>query len=147
MGYNLIDVELAKEAAGRFLRFFIDKEGGVTMDDCEAFHRRVIPLMEDVDYDYMEVSSPGVDRPLKKPADFERHIGDKIEVRLFKPADGAKTHIGILTGFGGDLFEMRTEDGRTLSFERKKTALVKPVFEFDESLLEMPLEEEEGMDT
>ncbi len=85
-----MDVELVKEPTGRFLRFFIDKPDGVTIEDCEIFHRRIQPMMEFVDYDYMEVSSPGADRPLKKPEDFERAAGAGVEVRLYKPEGGQK---------------------------------------------------------
>ena len=67
LGYEWIDLELVKEPAGRFLRFYIDKEGGISLDDVEAFHRRIQPHAENIDYDYMEASSPGIDRPLKKP--------------------------------------------------------------------------------
>lgn len=91
MNYTLVDVELVKEATGRFLRFFIDKPGGVTLDDCEAFHRALIPLVEDVDYDYMEVSSPGVDRPLKRQKDFDQAVGEQVEVRLYRPVEGVKS--------------------------------------------------------
>ena len=66
LGFEWVDLELVKEPAGRFLRFYVDKEGGITLDDLENYHRKILPETEDVDYDYMEVSSPGVDRPLKK---------------------------------------------------------------------------------
>ena len=79
MGYELVDVALEKEPTGKYLRFYIDKEAGVTLDDCEAFHKAVRQLADAVDYDFMEVSSPGIDRPLKKDRDFERSLGSEIE--------------------------------------------------------------------
>lgn len=132
LGYILIDVELVKEATGRFLRFYIDKEGGVSLDDCEVFHKRIQPLMEKVDYDYMEVSSPGVDRPLKKPADFERAMGTKIELKLYKPLDGTKLLRGTLAGFSDGFIEIAMDDGTTTTIEQKQVALAKPCIEFSE---------------
>ena len=98
MGYELVDVELVKEPAGRFLRFFVEKGEGVTLDELEAFHRRIQPLIDRVDFDYMEVSSPGADRPLKKDKDFERAAGTTVEVRLYKAVDGLKSFTGTLVG-------------------------------------------------
>jgi ribosome maturation factor RimP len=131
-GFILVDVELVKESTGRFLRFFLDKPGGVTLDDCEAFHRRVQPMMEFVDYDYMEVSSPGADRPLKKPEDFERAEGVQVEVRLYKPEDGQKVFRGELIGLRDGKVGITDAAGESKFFELKATALVKPVVEFDE---------------
>ncbi|MDO4547883.1 MAG: ribosome maturation factor RimP [Clostridia bacterium] len=145
MNVELIDVELSKESAGRFLRFFIDKPGGIDIDCCEAFHRAMLKYVEDIDYDYMEVSSPGVDRPLKKPRDFERAMGDVVEVRLYKPRDGLKVYSGRLTGFMDDNIAIDTGFGEML-FERKSVALVKKVFDFDESLLQGEEDENEPDD-
>ena len=134
LGYEWIDLELVKEPAGRFLRFYIDKEGGISLDDVEAFHRKVQPYAENIDYDYMEVSSPGVDRPLKKPRDFERAQGKEIEVKLYKPMDGAKLFTGVLIGL---------EDGRIVienagerrEFDQKAVALARCVLNVDEDML------------
>ena len=95
LGLELVEVTLQKESRGKCL--YVDKEGGITLDDCERFHRQVQPLFEDVDYDIMEVSSPGVDRPIKNMRDFERHRGDNVEVRLFAPLNGSKLYQGSLT--------------------------------------------------
>ena len=134
LGYEWIDLELVKEPAGRFLRFYIDKEGGISLDDVEAFHRRIQPHAENIDYDYMEVSSPGIDRPLKKPRDFERAKGKEIEAKLYKPMDGAKLFTGILIGL---------EDGRIViddagerrEFDQKAVALARCVLNVDEDML------------
>ena len=134
LGYEWIDLELVKEPAGRFLRFYIDKEGGISLDDVEAFHRRIQPYAENIDYDYMEVSSPGIDRPLKKPRDFERAQGKEIEVKLYKPMDGAKLFTGVLVGL---------EDGRIViddagerrEFDQKAVALARCVLNVDEDML------------
>ena len=80
MSVELVDVELVKEPTGHFLRFYIEKPDGIALNDLEAFHRRIMPLVERVEYDYMEVSSPGADRPLKTEADCERAQGVTAEV-------------------------------------------------------------------
>ena len=87
-----------------------------------------------MDYDYMEVSSPGVDRPLKKPRDFERAAGLLVEVRLFKPLNGAKVWQGELVGLADGKIVIRREDGET-AFDPKTVAVVKPIVDIDEELL------------
>lgn len=135
-GFILVDVELVKEPTGHFLRFYIDKPDGVTIEDCEIFHRRVQPMMEFVDYDYMEVSSPGADRPLKKPEDFERAAGAGVEVRLYRPESGQKVFRGLLQGLVDGKVVLTDAAGETRSFDLKATALIKPVVEFDEDDLQ-----------
>ncbi|MEF9894190.1 MAG: ribosome maturation factor RimP [Clostridia bacterium] len=137
MNYKLVDVELVKEATGRFLRFFIDKPDGVTLDDCEAFHRQVNKLMDDIDYDYMEVSSPGVDRPLKRQADFDEAMGEKVEVRLYRPINGQKVFTGLLMARTDKNLTIEGAQGEEITFDTKLVALVKIVFELDEGLLEV----------
>ena len=99
MGFELVDVCLDREPAGKYLRLYIDKPEGITLDDCEAYHRAIQPQLEDYDYDFLEVSSPGIDRPLKKDRDFERAIGSEVEVRLFRAMDGVKQLSGVLADF------------------------------------------------
>ena len=98
MGYELVDAGVEKEPTGKYLRFYIDKPEGISLDDCEAYHKAVRNIADTVDYDFMEVSSPGIDRPLKKDRDFERNLGTEIEIKLFKAADGKKVLTGILAG-------------------------------------------------
>ncbi|MEG0985945.1 MAG: ribosome maturation factor RimP [Clostridia bacterium] len=141
MNYKLVDVELVKEATGRFLRFFIDKPDGVTLDDCEAFHRQVNKLMDDIDYDYMEVSSPGIDRPLKRQADFDEAMGEKVEVRLYRPINGQKVFTGLLMARTDENLTIEGAQGEEITFDTKLVALVKIVFELDESLLEVLAED------
>lgn len=94
--YELCGAAMEKEPAGRYLRIYIDKEGGVTLDDCEAYHRAVQPLLEDFDYDFLEVCSPGIDRPLKTRRDVEKSIGLMVEARLYRPVEGRKAVQGLL---------------------------------------------------
>ena len=126
MGFELVDVSLDKEGAGKYLRIYIDKPEGITLDDCEAYHRAIQPQLESYDYDFLEVSSPGVDRPLKKDRDFERALGSEVEVHLFKPLNGTKLITGVLAGLidGEIVLDL---PGGELRIARKAAALVKPV--------------------
>lgn len=130
MGYELVDVCMDKEPTGKYLRFYIDKEEGVSLDDCEAFHKAVRTPADSVDFDFMEVSSPGIDRPLKKDRDFERNLGCEIEVKLFKPIDGTKVITGVLAGLEEGNIVIDTGEGRML-VPRKAAALVKPVVDLE----------------
>ena len=130
MGFELVDVSVDREPAGRFLRIYIDKPEGITLDDCEAYHRAVLPLAENIEYDYMEVSSPGIDRPLKTDRDFERGLGSEIEVKLFRPLDGVKTLNGVLTDFSREDLVIKTAGGEK-RIPRKAAALVKPVVDME----------------
>lgn len=130
MGFELVDVCIDREATGKYLRVYIDKPEGVSLDDCEAFHKTVRAWAEAVDYDFMEVSSPGLDRPLKKDRDFERNLGCEIEIRLFKPEDGKKILTGTLAGLENGVILIDTADGRK-EIPRKAAALVKPVVDME----------------
>lgn len=131
-GVELIDTELVREPLGSFLRFYIEKGDGVKLDELEAFHRRIQPLVEDVAYDYMEVSSPGVDRPLKNERDFERGEGMEVELHTYKPVNGAKSFRGTLKGLIDGCVVITDAAGSELSFVRKDVSLVRPVIEFTE---------------
>jgi ribosome maturation factor RimP len=99
MGYELVDVQASN--GGRLLRLFIDKPGGVTLDDCASISRHVTRVLavEGIDYDRLEVSSPGLDRPLRKAADFARFAGRKAEIRMRTPdASGRRKFVGVLRG-------------------------------------------------
>ena len=129
-GYELVDVCIDREPTGKYLRFYIDKEEGVSLDDCEFFHKAVRSMADTVDYDFMEVSSPGIDRPLKKDRDFERNLGSEIEVKLFKPVDGTKVITGVLAGLEEGNIVLDTGEGRTL-IPRKAAAVVKLVVDLE----------------
>ena len=99
MGYELVDVQASN--GGRLLRLFIDKPGGVTLDDCAAISRHLTRVLavEGIDYERLEVSSPGLDRPLRKAGDFARFAGHKAEVRMRTPdANGRRKFVGVLRG-------------------------------------------------
>lgn len=129
---ELVDVELVKEPTGHFLRFFIEKPDGISLNELEAYHRRIQPLVENVEYDFMEVSSPGADRPLKSERDFERAEGLEVELKTYRPVNGAKQFRGGLIGLRDGMIEIETGDGEALSFPKKDVAIVRPVIEFSE---------------
>jgi ribosome maturation factor RimP len=102
-GCEIWDVEYIKEAGGWYLRVYLDKDGGVSIDDCEAVSRALDPILDENDpipTSYIfEVSSAGAERELKRPSDFERFIGNLVEVRHYQPIEGSKSHVGTLTGY------------------------------------------------
>lgn len=130
MELELVDVSLDKEGAGRYLRIYIDKPEGVSLDDCEAYHRAIQPQLESYDYDFLEVSSPGADRPLKREKDFERALGSEVEVKLFRALDGVKLFTGVLADFSPDEVILETPAGEK-RIPRKAAALIRPVIDME----------------
>ena len=132
-GVELVDVEFVREGKVQCLRVLIDKRGGVTIDECEAVSRRIDPILEKAglmaDVDTFEVSSPGLDRPLKKPADFVRHMGEKVDVGLYKAIDGDKTITGTLTDYDDGGLTLETADG-PVKLEKGEIAVVKQHLDF-----------------
>lgn len=102
MGFELVDMQVSNR--GRFLRIFMDKPGGITLDDCAAVSRHLSRVLEveGVDYDRLEISSPGLDRSLRKPADFARFAGQRVDVRMrLADASGRRRYVGLLQGVEG----------------------------------------------
>jgi len=133
MGYTLCDVEFAKEHGDWVLTLFIDKPGGVSIDDCERVSRAVDPMLDQADpieqaY-FLSVSSLGLDRPLKKDADYERSLGKRIEIKLFAPKDGKKEFAGELVRYDENNVVVRMDAGE-LTLERKAIALARPELKF-----------------
>ena len=124
--YELVDVELAREGASRYLRIYIDKPDGITLNDCETYHRAVAPLVERVDYDFLEVCSPGIDRPLKKQKDYDAHVGDLVEIHLYRAINKCRRFEGELLGLFGDQVKMKIGE-EEMSFTLKEISLCKPV--------------------
>ena len=136
MQVELVDVELVKEPTGHFLRFYVDRPEGIALNDLEAFHRRILPLVERVEYDYMEVSSPGADRPLKTERDFERAEGTDVELKTYRAVNGAKQFTGELVGLQDGEIVIRDAAENELRFAKKDVAVVQPLIEFDEEDLQ-----------
>lgn len=131
-GVELVEVTLQKQPDGMALCIYIDREGGITLDDCERFHKAVQPLLEAIAYDYLEVSSPGADRPIKTRRDFEKHRGDRVEINLYAKQNGVKCFTGTLYDMNDTEVTITAEDGSTNSFLRKAVALIKPVVALNE---------------
>jgi len=131
LSLELVEVTLQKESRGKCLCVYVDKEGGLTLNDCESYHRRLQPLLEEIDYDIMEVSSPGVDRPVRNQRDFEKQRGNQVEVKLFAPLNGSKLYQGALTAMDEKSVTIADAQGAELVFERKAVALIKPVLDLD----------------
>ena len=115
MGYELVDVQASN--GGRLLRLFVDKPGGVTLDDCAAVSRHLTRVLavEGIDYERLEVSSPGLDRPLRKERDFARFAGQKAEVRMRTPdPTGRRKFVGVLRGAQAGQLSLEM-DGRVLA--------------------------------
>lgn len=132
--FELYDVEFVKEAGTFYLRAFIDKEDGITINDCEAVSRRLSDLLDQKDFIpdayILEVSSPGLGRQLKKDKHFEKSIGEEIEIKLFKPIEKQKEFTGILESFTEKVLVISEENGNLLEFERSNIAMVRLVVHF-----------------
>ena len=132
MGYELVDVELTAQG---ILRVFIDKEGGITVEDCATVsnHLSRVFMVEDVDYKHLEISSPGLDRPLKKAADFVRFTGSIVKLKTRLPVDGQKNFIGRIESFDDAAQTIVLAfDGKTAQIELSNVdkARIKPEFKF-----------------
>lgn len=132
--FELVDVEYVKEGSSWYLRAYIDKPGGITIDDCETVSRYLSDRLDAEDFIddayILEVSSPGLGRPLKKDKDFQRSIGSEIEVRLYKAVDHEKEFTGILKSFDKDTFCLELEDGQEKTFNRNEVALARLALDF-----------------
>ena len=132
-GCELWDVEYVREGSEYFLRLYLDKEGGVDINDCEAISRAVDPILDEKDpiqgsY-HFEVCSAGLERTLKRPSDFERFMNSAITVKLYRPRNGLKEIPGILRGY--DNGRVTVEAGKeTITFEKSEVALVRLRVEF-----------------
>ena len=133
-GFELVDVEYVKEAGTWYLRAYIDKPGGITVDDCEVVSRAFSDILDEKDYiedTYIfEVSSPGLGRPLKKDKDFARSIGEEVEIRTYRALDRQKEFIGILVEYDKDTVTIEYEDETTQKFERNDIALIRLALHF-----------------
>lgn len=132
-GCSLWDVEYVREGGEWFLRLYIDKDGGVNIDDCEAVSRAVDPVLDEKDpipesYRF-EVCSAGLERVLKRPSDFERFLGEPVLVKLYRPKNGQKEFPGVLKGYAGGAVTIDM-NGTELTFEKPEVALVRLRVEF-----------------
>ncbi len=128
-GLELVDLEFVKEGVNWYLRVYIDKDGGVSIDDCELVSRALeekLDAADPIEQAYiLEVSSPGLDRPLKKEADFQKFQGEIIDVKLYKPLNGSKQYQGKLLSLENGVLSIEEENGNIVAFEYKETASVR----------------------
>lgn len=131
--FELVDVEYVKEGSTWYLRLYIDKEGGINIDDCELVSRALSDMLDENDYIedayILEVSSPGLGRPLKKDKDFNRSIGEEVEIKLYKAIEKRKDFKGILKSFDADTVTI-DEEANEISFNRKDIAIIRLAFDF-----------------
>lgn len=135
LGLEIYDVEYVKEGADYFLRIYIDKkDGDVNIEDCENLSRAIDPVLDEKDpikdsY-YLEVSSVGLDRPIKTEKDFARFMNQKIDVRLFKAKDGVREYYGVLCGYEDGKFTVQTDSGEKIEATVKEASLIRPHLDF-----------------
>lgn len=131
--FELVDVEYVKEAGNWYLRVYVDKEGGITVDDCEVVSRALSDLLDTNDFiedSYiLEVSSPGLGRPLKKEKDFVRSIGKEVDIHLYKSIDKQKEFTGVLKSYSKEEIIIQIEES-DVSFDRANVALIRLSFDF-----------------
>ena len=134
MNFELVDVEFVKEAGSWHLRVYIDKEGGIAVDDCEVISRKLSDWLDKEDFiddSYiLEVSSPGLGRPLKKEKDYVRSMGREVEVRLYKAIDRQKEFTGTLSAYDDKTVTLTMEDGSEAVFEKADIALIRLALDF-----------------
>lgn len=135
MGFELVDVEYVKEGPEWYLRLYVDRKGGISIDECADISEAVEPLIDELDpidgaYIF-EVSSPGLDRPLKTDNDFARYEGELVDVSLYAPQDGEKQFTGKLLPKTDGKISIETADKKMIVFEEKAVALVKRTIVFN----------------
>lgn len=131
--FELVDVEYVKEGSNYYLRIYADKEGGINIDDCVTISRALEAKLDEEDFIpdayILEVSSPGLGRPLKKEKDFKRSVGKEIDIKLYKAIDKQKEFTGVLTGYTEDTITLDI-DGEEQTFARRDLALIRLALNF-----------------
>lgn len=134
LGYDCVDVTFEKGGRDFVLTTFINKEGGIGLDDCETVSRRLSVLLDEedpIEQSYLlEVSSSGIDRPLKKEKDFTRNMGNRIVVNFYAPVNGSKQLSGVLQGYNGETLTLQLDSEEVLVLEMEKISKVAPEIEF-----------------
>lgn len=132
-GFELVDVEYVKEGGNWYLRAYIDKPDGITIDDCEMISKALEAKLDAEDLIegayILEISSPGLTRPLKKDKDFARSLGKAVEVKLFKAVDGEKEFYGTLSGYSEETVVITFDESEKMELERKNIALIRLAIE------------------
>lgn len=131
--FELVDIEYVKEGSNWYLRVYIDKPGGINVDDCELISRALSDKLDEEDFIddayILEVSSPGLGRPLKKDKDFERSLGEDVEIKLYRMKDGTKDYRGFLKSYNKEEIVIEDND-EEITFKRSEIALVRLALDF-----------------
>lgn len=134
LGYELYDVQYVKEGKDYFLRVFIDKESGIDLEDCEQISREINPLLDEKDFIkemyFLEVSSPGVERVLRKEKHFKESIGKEVEIKLFRPIEKQKEYVGILEKWDENTVYLKINE-KEIQIERKNISIMKLKYNWD----------------
>ena len=134
LGFDLVDVEYVKEGSNWYLRGYIDKEGGISINECVDVSRLFNEKLDQEDFiedSYiMEISSPGLGRPLKKEKDYARSMGKELEIRTYRAVNRQKEFYGILTAYDADTVTIEMEDESTMTFQKSDLALIRLAFDF-----------------
>lgn len=132
--FELVDVEYVKEGSTWYLRAYIDKEGGITVNDCELVAREMNEILDREDYvegSYIfEVSSPGLGRPLKKEKDYLRNMGQEVEIHTYSPVNHSKNFLGVLKAYDAKSVTIENEDGEEMVFQKEQIALIRQAVVF-----------------
>ena len=132
--FELVDVEYVKEGGTWYLRAYINKEGGITVNDCEDVSRKMNEILDREDYidgSYIfEVSSPGLGRPLKKEKDYIRSMGKRLEIRTYRPINHEKEFYGVLKAYDADSVTIVTDEEEEMKFTKAEIALIRLAFDF-----------------
>ncbi|WP_416198001.1 MAG: ribosome maturation factor RimP [Sporanaerobacter sp.] len=134
LGFEIVDIEFVKEGPNNYLRIFIDKPGGITIDDCQKASEIISAKLDEIDpidssY-YLEVSSPGLDRPLKTNKDLDRNLGEDIEIKLYQGVNGKKSYIGKFLSFNNDCIVILDDDNSEVELSRKNIAKINLAIRF-----------------
>jgi ribosome maturation factor RimP len=131
MAFKFVDAVFERERGSTYLRFYLDKSEGLSLNDCEKFHRALLPMTDEIDFDFLEVSSPGLDRPIRTPDDYERYLGESIELRFYTPVNGSKRVVGTLSGYSKECITL-TADKTDYLYNLKDIALAKPIIDMSD---------------
>lgn len=135
LGYDLYDVEYTKEGKDYFLRVYIDNEKGIDLNDCEKVSNEINGILDEADLIkeqyFLEVSSPGIERILRRNEHLKANIGKNVEIKLFKPIEKQKQYVGELIDFSEDTVDIKTKD--VISIDRKNIAQIKTVYDWDKN--------------
>lgn len=134
LGYRVYDVMYVKEGKDNYLRIFIDNDAGISLDDCEKVNNEITDMLDEANYIkdqyFLEISSPGVERHIRKEKHLEESIGKEIDIKLFKPIEKQKELTGTLQEFDKDKLTIATEDAQELTIERSNISSMKRAFKW-----------------